>query len=81
VLIEGFKEEGRLRRIEAVILVERDSQKAIVIGARGERLKAMASAARRDIALNMASSPSCPLRAGLAIDASGPGAEWQTIAI
>jgi len=49
VLIEGFKEEGRLRRIEAVILVERDSQKAIVIGAGGERLKRMASAARKDM--------------------------------
>jgi len=49
VLIESFKEEGRLRRIEAVILVERDSQKAIVIGAGGERLKRMASAARKDM--------------------------------
>ena len=49
VLIESFKEEGRLRRVEAVILVERDSQKAIVIGAGGERLKRMASAARKDM--------------------------------
>jgi len=49
VLIESFREEGRLRRIEAVILVERDSQKAIVIGAGGERLKRMASAARKDM--------------------------------
>jgi GTP-binding protein Era len=49
VLIESFKQEGRLRRIEAVILVERDSQKAIVIGAGGERLKRMASAARKDM--------------------------------
>jgi GTP-binding protein Era len=49
VLIESFKEEGRLRRIEATILVERDSQKAIVVGAGGERLKRMASAARKDM--------------------------------
>jgi len=49
VMIESFKEEGRLRRIEATILVERESQKAIVLGARGERLKRMASAARRDM--------------------------------
>lgn len=49
VVIESFKEEGRLRRIEAVILVERDSQKAIVLGTGGERLKRMASAARRDM--------------------------------
>jgi GTP-binding protein Era len=49
VLIDSFKEEPGLRRIEATILVERDSQKAIVIGARGERLKRMASAARKDM--------------------------------
>jgi len=47
VAIESFKEEGRLRRIEATIWVERDSQKAIVIGAKGEQLKRISSAARR----------------------------------
>src|SRR5258708_14952824 len=49
VTIDSFKEEGRLRRIEATILVERDSQKAIILGKGGERLKGMASAARRDL--------------------------------
>jgi GTP-binding protein Era len=49
VLIESFKQEGRLRRIEATILVERDSQRAIVLGERGERLKRMATAARKDM--------------------------------
>jgi GTP-binding protein Era len=49
VLIESFREEGRLRRIEATILVERDSQKAIVLGAGGEKLKHMATAARKDM--------------------------------
>jgi GTP-binding protein Era len=49
VVIDSFKEEGRLRRIEATILVERESHKPIVLGARGERLKRMASAARRDM--------------------------------
>jgi GTP-binding protein Era len=49
VLIDSFKEEGRLRRIEATILVERESQKPIVLGANGERLKRMASAARKDM--------------------------------
>jgi GTP-binding protein Era len=49
VMIDSFKEEGRLRRIEATILVERGSQKAIVLGKGGERLKAMASAARKDL--------------------------------
>jgi len=49
VVIDSFKQEGRLRRVEATILVERDSQKAIVVGAGGERLKRMASAARKDM--------------------------------
>jgi GTP-binding protein Era len=49
VAIDSFKEEGRLRRIEASILVERDSQKAIVLGTKGERLKGMATAARKDL--------------------------------
>lgn len=49
VVIDSFKEEGALRRIEATILVERDSQKAIVLGKGGERLKRMASAARKEM--------------------------------
>lgn len=53
VVIDSFKEEvsrqGSLRRIEATILVERESQKPIVLGARGERLKRMATAARKDM--------------------------------
>lgn len=49
VSIESFKEEGRLRRIEATIWVERDSQKPIVIGARGATLKSVSTAARKDM--------------------------------
>ncbi len=49
VVVDSFKEEGRLRRIEVTILVERDSQKAIVVGTNGERLKKMATAARKDM--------------------------------
>jgi GTP-binding protein Era len=49
VVIDSFKEEGRLRRIEATILVVRDSQKPIVLGAGGERVKRMATAARKDM--------------------------------
>ena len=49
VAIDSFKDEGALRRIEATILVERESQKAIVLGKGGERLKQMASAARKDL--------------------------------
>jgi GTP-binding protein Era len=49
VALESFKEEGRLRRIEATIWVERDSQKAIVIGKGGEQLKKISTAARKDM--------------------------------
>ena len=46
VVIEKFEEDGALLRIAAVIWVERDSQKAIVIGKGGERLKAISTGAR-----------------------------------
>jgi len=49
VVIEKFEEEGRLRRIYASIVVEKAGQKAIVIGHGGEKLKEIASAARRDM--------------------------------
>ena len=49
VEIERFEEEGRLTRIHALILVEREGQKAIVIGERGERLKRIGSEARLDM--------------------------------
>ena len=49
VEIGRFKEEGGLRRIEATILVEKEGQKAIVIGARGAKLKSIATQARRDM--------------------------------
>ncbi len=46
VEIEQFVEDGALLRIGAVIWVERDGQKAIVIGKGGERLRAIGSKAR-----------------------------------
>jgi GTP-binding protein Era len=49
VSLESFKQEGRLRRIEATIWIERESQKPIVIGARGELLKRVSTAARKDM--------------------------------
>ncbi|MGH8739009.1 MAG: GTPase Era [Burkholderiales bacterium] len=49
VMIDSFCEEGRLRRIEATILVERESQKGIVIGSKGAQLKRLAEAARKDM--------------------------------
>ena len=49
VSIESFREEGRLRRIEATILVGRESHKPIVIGKSGATLKRIASDARREM--------------------------------
>jgi len=55
VSLESFKEEapkGRgkgLRRIEATIWIERESQKPIVIGAQGGLLKRVSTAARKDM--------------------------------
>jgi len=49
VVIDRFEEDGRLRRIHASIVVEKPGQKAIVIGEGGVKLKAIASAARRDM--------------------------------
>jgi GTPase len=46
VEIASFKEEGKLARIQASILVEKESQKAIVIGKQGERLKTVGTEAR-----------------------------------
>lgn len=46
VEIESFEEDGELLRIAAVIWVERDGQKPIVIGKGGERLKAIGQGAR-----------------------------------
>jgi GTP-binding protein Era len=49
VIIEAYREEPEIVRIDAAILVERDSQKGIVIGKGGAMLKAIGSAARREI--------------------------------
>ncbi len=49
VIIEQFTVEGDLRRIFACILVEKASQKAIVIGKNGEKLKIVATQARKDM--------------------------------
>jgi GTP-binding protein Era len=46
VAIEQFEDEGKLLRIGATIWVERDGQKAIVIGAGGARIRAIGTAAR-----------------------------------
>jgi len=48
-VVDSFREEGRLRRIEATLWVERDSHKPIVIGAQGATLKRISTEARKDM--------------------------------
>ena len=49
VQVEKLEQEEGLTRVEAVIWVERENQKAIVIGAKGAALKAVGTAARKDM--------------------------------
>lgn len=48
-VVESFKEEDNLIRIEAVIYVERESQKGIIIGHQGVALKRVSSEARKEL--------------------------------
>jgi GTP-binding protein Era len=49
VVVELFKETEDLIHIKALIIVERDSQKGIVIGDQGKAIKKVGSMARKDI--------------------------------
>ncbi len=49
VEIEQFKREGNLTRIHAAILVERQGQKAIMIGKGGAQLKRIGTGARKEM--------------------------------
>jgi GTP-binding protein Era len=49
VVIDSFAEEGALRRIAATVIVERDAHKGMVIGAKGQQLKRIASEARQEL--------------------------------
>jgi GTP-binding protein Era len=49
VLIDGFEEGTLLTRLHATIVVEKDSQKPIVIGAGGARLKEIGTEAREEL--------------------------------
>ncbi|HEX4871236.1 MAG TPA: GTPase Era [Nevskiaceae bacterium] len=49
VSIDRWVREGALTRIDATIWVEREGQKAIVIGEQGQTLKQVGSSARRDL--------------------------------
>ena len=49
VEIEQFKQEGKILHIHALILVEREGQKKIIIGDGGERMKKIGQEARLDM--------------------------------
>ena len=49
VVVEQFKEEAKSIHINAVIYVERDSQKGIIIGKQGKALKKVATEARKTL--------------------------------
>ena len=49
VRVESFKEEAKVIHIRAIIFVERDSQKGIVIGHEGKALKKVSTEARRSL--------------------------------
>ncbi|MPM75401.1 GTPase Era [bioreactor metagenome] len=49
VVIESFKEEANIYKIDAIINVVRDSQKGIIIGNKGASLKRVATEARKDM--------------------------------
>jgi GTP-binding protein Era len=49
VVIEKFEQVGTLRRIFAAVIVDKPNQKAIVLGAGGEKIKQVATEARLDL--------------------------------
>jgi GTP-binding protein Era len=49
VVVEKFEETPKLLRIEAVLNVERDSQKKILIGHKGEMIKKIGTEARKEL--------------------------------
>lgn len=49
VVVEEFREEAERIHIKSLIIVERDSQKGIIIGPKGVALKRVGSSARKDI--------------------------------
>ena len=49
VVVEKYEEKPRLLRIEALLNVERDSQKKILIGHKGEMLKKIGTEARKEL--------------------------------
>ena len=51
VVTEDFKEDEKIIKIRTIIFVERESQKGIIIGHKGNALKKIGSKARQDLEL------------------------------
>ncbi|HBK31745.1 MAG TPA: GTPase Era, partial [Porphyromonadaceae bacterium] len=49
IVVEEFKDEPDILRIRAIVMVERETQKGIVIGHKGAALKKLGTEARKDI--------------------------------
>jgi GTP-binding protein Era len=49
VAIDSFEHKAGLRSIHATVYVDKTSQRAMLLGARGERMKSIAASARRDM--------------------------------
>jgi GTP-binding protein Era len=49
VIVDNYEKRGGVLRVHALVFVEKEGQKGILIGARGERLKAVATRAREEI--------------------------------
>jgi GTP-binding protein Era len=49
IVVESFKEEANIIRIEANLYVTRESQKMIILGEKGKSIKKMGTQARKDI--------------------------------
>ena len=49
VIVHDYKEEANIDKIYAYIIVERDSQKGIIVGKNGEGIKKIGMEARKDI--------------------------------
>jgi len=55
VVVEKYEETPKLLRIEALMNVERDSQKKILIGHKGEMLKKIGTEARKELEMILGS--------------------------
>ncbi len=49
VIVDSYEQQGNILHLHALIFVEKEGQKGILIGAHGERMKQLASQAREEI--------------------------------